>query len=39
MTQMGGPVNFDKIELNPKVDASVFQMPKEEEVPSTEKKE
>jgi outer membrane lipoprotein-sorting protein len=31
LSQMGGPFNIDKIELNPKVDDAIFIMPKVEE--------
>lgn len=33
LSQMGGPFNIEKIELNPQVDQSVFDMPVEEETP------
>ncbi len=33
LTQMGGPLSIEKIELNPEVDAVMFEMPKEEETP------
>jgi len=41
MSNMGMPLTIEKIELNPKVDQSVFEMPKEEETtppPPVEKK-